>query len=92
MEDDARLFESDVLDFAYTEDTAEMAYAHLAKRFGVHVHVMKENGPGGGWPMVTVIGEVEDVARCIRECWVSGDRNQDDETLALALAGGSYLS
>lgn len=88
---DEKIFESGTLDMAYNEETFEAAAARLAKRFGVHVRVMQKNGPGGGWPLVTIVGELEDVAKCIRECWVSGDKNDDDSILAHALAEGGYV-
>lgn len=86
------MFESDTLDFAYNEEHFTAAAARLAKRFGVYVRVVQENGPGGGWPLVTIVGEVEDVSKCIRECWVSGDDEQDAYTITMALAGGGYVA
>jgi len=89
---DEKIFESGELEFAYDDVTADAAAARIAKRFGVLIRFTRDaRASSMGWPTATVIGELNDVARTIRECWVSGDDAEDAEILAHALAEGSYI-
>lgn len=76
-----------------TTDWIDMAYdgglrttvLDLERRYGIAVTVMNANGPGGGWPEVTLSGERRDVERALREQWATGDAEADDDFVEAVL-------
>lgn len=50
-------------------ETPEGAIAELQAAYAVAMAVVDPHGPGGGWPVVKVEGEAEEVRRLLRERW-----------------------
>lgn len=84
-----KLFQSGELEFAY-DTTFERVAVTMATRFNVYVKVVKEH-TSQGWPEVVLIGDINDVARAVRECWESGDEETDQEVFAFALGKGEFM-
>jgi hypothetical protein len=72
------------LDFCFDQGLRSTLIA-LENRYDVQMLVVNHRGPGGGWPEVTITGAPENVERCIRESWTSGDDEQDEELVRLVM-------
>lgn len=57
------------IDFCYDEDTYVAAARRVANQFQVAVTLLNEEGPGGGWPEVSLSGSRDNVLRALREGW-----------------------
>jgi hypothetical protein len=75
------------LDMAYSEPTMQESAANVATRFGVLVEIVREDGPGGSWPEVAVIGTPAQVVKMMTSegGWSSGSDEDDAEALYYAL-------
>lgn len=61
------------LDLAYDDDLGlQGAIDKLRREFEVETVVTREDGPGGGWPEVTVTGQVDRVIAALIEAWGMG--------------------
>jgi hypothetical protein len=70
------------LDFAYDTATFEEAADQLFDEFHTIVTVVGDHSSGGGWPVVVLTGEWENVVKAVKERWQSGDEVADAALVA----------
>lgn len=69
-----------VVDFAHEGNIHwALALLRFTKEHGVAVRVEQEDGPGGGWPEVTIVGTREQIAAVVRHRCGSDDVMFEDE-------------
>lgn len=74
MSDDVTVPE---IDMAYEEDTLGQAVQNVEARFEIVCEVIKEVGPAGGSPVVSLTGPRDKIEDALRHGW-----NLDDDELA----------
>lgn len=79
------------IDFAYSDPTLHIAIARFVREHQVGVMVTNEHGPGGGWPVVKLMGPLDLIVPAVLEGWKSGDDEHDQYVLHTLLAEGEYL-
>lgn len=73
------------IDFAYNNDL-ETILEHLWREYHIGVAVVRASGSAGGWPVVKLIGNRDDVERALRGMWSTGDAQDDDALVCEMLA------
>lgn len=70
-----------ILDVAFDTETPEETLNEIAADYGIDYTIINDNGPAGGWPEVKFAGTKENLAHMIRNCYASGDEDQDQEVI-----------
>lgn len=64
-------------DLAYEEESLEECIAQMSADFGVSISVLELEGPGGGWPLVKIVGYADKVRTILHDAWGMTDPDID---------------